>query len=283
MTFLLLEPLEESFSEKRINLTNEVLKIGRKISAKNPPEPYNGIFESKVLSRAHAEIWNDKGKILIKDVGSSNGTFINGKRISEEGQQSAAFELHTGDILEFGIDIKNEEGDDILYRKVSAKKQIEKAENTQEELELLKNIISDLTSKIESIPPTVSKKKILMELDEAHNQERLWIDKYTNLLQSSKQNEKDLELLKIDNQNLTDDNEYTKCQLELSEDRIKELEDKQSFFEKENQTVKDEYAKMKTDYKTLSEKLEKEEKQNESFRKKINELEENYNKIKYEV
>jgi len=29
MTFLLLEPLEESFSEKRINLTNEVLKIGR--------------------------------------------------------------------------------------------------------------------------------------------------------------------------------------------------------------------------------------------------------------
>jgi len=86
-----------------------------------------------------------------------------------------------------------------------------------------------------------------MELDEAHNQERLWIDKYTNLLQSSKQNEKDLELLKIDNQNLTDDNEYTKCQLELSEDRIKELEDKQSFFEKENQTVKDEYAKMKTD------------------------------------
>jgi len=54
-------------------------------------------------------------KILIKDVGSSNGTFINGKRISEEGQQSASFELHTGDNLEFGIDIKNEEGDDSKF------------------------------------------------------------------------------------------------------------------------------------------------------------------------
>ncbi|KAG4108281.1 SMAD/FHA domain-containing protein [Neocallimastix lanati (nom. inval.)] len=283
MTVLLLEPIGESFSEKRINLTNEVLKVGRKISAKNPPEPYNGIFESKVLSRAHAEIWNDKGRILIKDVGSSNGTFINGKRISEEGQQSASFELHTGDVLEFGIDIKNEEGDDILYRKVSAKKQIEKAENTQAELELLKNIILDITSKIESIPPTVSKKKILMELDEAHNQERLWIDKYTNLLQSSKQFEKDLEILKIDNQNLADDNEYTKCQLELSEERVKELEDKQDFFVKENQIVKDEYAKMRNDFKTLNDKLDKEEKQSEKYKRRINELEENYSKTKYEV
>jgi len=306
MTVLLLEPIGESFSEKRINLANDILKVGRKISAKNPPEPYNGIFESKVLSRAHAEIWNDKGKVMIKDVGSSNGTFINGKRISEEGQPSASFELHTGDVLEFGIDIKNEEGDDILYRKVSAKvkiisddssqnyseallnfetiidKQIEKAENTQSELELIKNIILDLTSKIESIPPAVSKKKILMELDEAHNQERLWIDKYTNLLQSSKQNEKDLEILKIDNQNLTDDAEYTKCQLELSEDRVKELEEKQNFYEKENQLVKDEYAKMRADNKILSEKLEKEERQNEKFKKRISELEENCSKIKYE-
>jgi len=29
MTVLLLEPIGESFSEKRINLTNEVLKVGR--------------------------------------------------------------------------------------------------------------------------------------------------------------------------------------------------------------------------------------------------------------
>jgi len=306
MTVLLLEPIGDSFSEKRINLTNDILKVGRKISARNPPESYNGIFESKVLSRAHAEIWNDKGKILIKDVGSSNGTFINGKRISEEGQASASFELHTGDILEFGIDIKNEEGDDILYRKVSAKvkiisdesssnysevlvnfetiidKQIEKAENTQNELEIIKGIIAELTSKIESIPPTVSKKKILMELDEAHNQERLWIDKYTTLLQNSKQNEKDLELLRIDNQNLTDDFEYAKCQLELSEDHIKELEEKQSFYEKENSLVKDEYAKMRNDYKTLTEKLEREERQNEKYKKRIGELEENCSKIKYE-
>jgi len=31
MTVLLLEPIGESFSEKRINLTNDVLKVGRYI------------------------------------------------------------------------------------------------------------------------------------------------------------------------------------------------------------------------------------------------------------
>ncbi|ORX47583.1 hypothetical protein BCR36DRAFT_371646 [Piromyces finnis] len=122
-----------------------------------------------------------------------------------------------------------------------------------------------------------------MELDEAHNQERLWIDKYTNLLKNSRQNEKDLELLKADNQNLIDDAEYTKCQLEISEDRVKELEEKQSFYEKENQIVKDEYAKMRNDYKDLSDKLEREERQNEKFKKRISDLEENCSKIKYEV
>jgi len=97
----------------------------------------------------------------------------------------------------------------------------------------------------------VSKKKILIELDEAHNQERLWIDKYTTLLQSNKQNEKDLELLRIDNQNLTDEAEYSKGQLELSENRIKELEEKQNLYEKENTLVKDEYAKMRNDVSIL--------------------------------
>jgi len=38
-------------------------------------------------------------KIYIKDVRSSNGTFINGERLSSEGQESEPFELKSDDIV----------------------------------------------------------------------------------------------------------------------------------------------------------------------------------------
>lgn len=38
-------------------------------------------------------------QIFIKDVKSSNGTFINGARLSQEGVESPPFELNTDDIV----------------------------------------------------------------------------------------------------------------------------------------------------------------------------------------
>jgi hypothetical protein len=38
-------------------------------------------------------------QIYIKDVKSSNGTFINGERLSPEGHESEPFELKTEDIV----------------------------------------------------------------------------------------------------------------------------------------------------------------------------------------
>lgn len=38
-------------------------------------------------------------QIFIKDVKSSNGTFINGERLSQEGVESEPFELKTGDTV----------------------------------------------------------------------------------------------------------------------------------------------------------------------------------------
>ena len=38
-------------------------------------------------------------KIFIKDVKSSNGTFINGSRLSNEGVESEPFELKTEDVV----------------------------------------------------------------------------------------------------------------------------------------------------------------------------------------
>jgi len=48
--------------------------------------------------------------VFIRDLKSSNGTFVNGIRLSEEGIESAPKELKSGDVLEFGIDILQDDG-----------------------------------------------------------------------------------------------------------------------------------------------------------------------------
>jgi pSer/pThr/pTyr-binding forkhead associated (FHA) protein len=121
---LVLLPLNGTFERKQITvpLFPDVLKIGRQTNAKTVPTPLNGYFDSKVLSRAHAEIWADRnGKIWIRDVKSSNGTFVNGARLSPENRDSEAHELRESDTLELGIDIVSEDQKSIVHHKVSAK------------------------------------------------------------------------------------------------------------------------------------------------------------------
>ncbi|KAI0341540.1 hypothetical protein BDW22DRAFT_1346327 [Trametopsis cervina] len=119
---LYLYPLNDSFIPKHISLINgQRVKIGRQTNAKTVPLERNGYFDSKVLSRQHAEVWEDSGKIFMKDVKSSNGTFINGERLSAEGLESEPFELKTDDIVEFGIDIVGEDNKTIIHHKVAAR------------------------------------------------------------------------------------------------------------------------------------------------------------------
>lgn len=47
----------------------------------------------------HAEVWEHEGKMYIKDVKSSNGTFVNGDRLSAEGVESEPFELKSEDMV----------------------------------------------------------------------------------------------------------------------------------------------------------------------------------------
>ncbi|KAJ5174770.1 uncharacterized protein N7482_000647 [Penicillium canariense] len=121
---LALTPVNGTFEKKQINVPfyPEVLRIGRQTNAKTVPTPVNGFFDSKVLSRQHAEIWADKtGKIWIRDVKSSNGTFVNGNRLSPENRESEPHELRENDTLELGIDIVSEDQNTIVHHKVSAK------------------------------------------------------------------------------------------------------------------------------------------------------------------
>lgn len=59
--------------------------------------------------------------MYIKDVKSSNGTFINGERLSPEAVESDIFELHNNDMVEFGIDITSEDAKTIVHHKVAAR------------------------------------------------------------------------------------------------------------------------------------------------------------------
>ncbi|GAM41298.1 hypothetical protein TCE0_042r14320 [Talaromyces pinophilus] len=121
---LTLIPLNGTFEKKHITVPYmpEVLRIGRQTNAKTIPTPVNGYFDSKVLSRQHAEIWADRrGKIWIRDIKSSNGTFVNGQRLSPESRESEPHELRENDALDLGIDIVSEDQKSIVHHKVSAK------------------------------------------------------------------------------------------------------------------------------------------------------------------
>lgn len=121
---LCLLPMNGTFDRKTISVPffPEVLRIGRQTNAKTVPTPLNGYFDSKVLSRQHAEIWADRvGKIWIRDVKSSNGTFVNGQRLSAENRDSDPHELREQDILELGIDIVSEDQNTVVHHKVAAR------------------------------------------------------------------------------------------------------------------------------------------------------------------
>ncbi|ANB11603.1 Far10p [Sugiyamaella lignohabitans] len=122
---LVLSPLNGTFEKKSlvVPFAPDVLKLGRQTNAKTAPGIDNGYFDSRVLSRQHAEIWADRlsGKVWIKDAKSSNGTYINKQRLSSDNTESEPYELKKNDILELGIDICGDDGITLVHRKISAK------------------------------------------------------------------------------------------------------------------------------------------------------------------
>lgn len=120
-----LSSLNGTFEKKSLVLPfyPDVLRLGRQTSSKTQPAPDNGFFDSRVLSRAHAEVWADydTGHVWIKDSKSSNGTYVNSLRLGDEKSESEPHQLRKNDIIELGIDISNDEGTSFIHRKISAK------------------------------------------------------------------------------------------------------------------------------------------------------------------
>jgi len=79
------------------------------------PDTNNAVFDSRVLSKHQATLIFNRGEFLLRDSGSSNGSFINNFRLSKPGEQSLATKIYSKDILRFGSQVNDK------YKKVKEK------------------------------------------------------------------------------------------------------------------------------------------------------------------
>jgi pSer/pThr/pTyr-binding forkhead associated (FHA) protein len=102
-TYLILNPKDDK-SERRVIMvpgpSASPVRVGRVVNPKTPAKFDNLLFDTKVLSRNHAEVFSDgQGRVFIRDLGSSNGTYINGFRLSADAVASEPFQLIVGQEL----------------------------------------------------------------------------------------------------------------------------------------------------------------------------------------
>jgi HD-GYP domain-containing protein (c-di-GMP phosphodiesterase class II) len=79
---------KEGDGERVLSLNGGTVRIGRH-------EDNDIVFENPYISRYHAEIFSDGSRYLIRDLGSTSGTFANGERITQR-------RLKNGDCIRLG-------------------------------------------------------------------------------------------------------------------------------------------------------------------------------------
>jgi len=95
------------FSEKVLTLVEgEKVTVARAVGEDSPAQD-NAVFDSKVLSRAHAIFSFVNGQFFLKDVGSRNGTFINSFRLSKPMTESDDICLYSQDLIRFGNQVRD--------------------------------------------------------------------------------------------------------------------------------------------------------------------------------
>ncbi|ONH66574.1 Vacuolar protein sorting-associated protein 64 [Cyberlindnera fabianii] len=111
---IILTSLNETFDKKTLVVPThpDVLKLGRPNSSQKAPSMYNGYFDSRVISREHAEFYIRDGIVYLRDCNSSNGTFVNGDKIKEH-------ELKEGDNVDLGVDVDTEKNKHQHHRKIA--------------------------------------------------------------------------------------------------------------------------------------------------------------------
>ncbi|KAI8977598.1 SMAD/FHA domain-containing protein, partial [Mycotypha africana] len=85
-------------------------------------------FKSKVVSRNHAELWTEQGKVFLRDIGSSSGTFLNRIRLSPPSHISPPHEIKDGDTIQLGVDYQG--GLEPIYRAVRIRVELNRQQQT---------------------------------------------------------------------------------------------------------------------------------------------------------
>ncbi|ODV80369.1 uncharacterized protein CANTADRAFT_49735, partial [Suhomyces tanzawaensis NRRL Y-17324] len=105
--YVTLTPLNDTFIKKHLPVATfpDTTKLGRPTGTKHKPDVTNGYFDSRVLSRNHAQIYIDSktGKLMLQDLGSSNGTYLNDVRLSND-----PVEVKVSDTVCLGFNVQAE-------------------------------------------------------------------------------------------------------------------------------------------------------------------------------
>lgn len=72
------------------------LGVANEITFGRAPGCTVSVPDDTFVSQVHARVFNDQGNIIIEDLGSTNGTFVNGNRLTN------AVALQRGDRLQIG-------------------------------------------------------------------------------------------------------------------------------------------------------------------------------------
>ena len=65
------------------------------------------------MSRKHAEVWFADNEFYIRDTKSQSGTFLNAMRLSLPGEESKPFKVKNGDAVQFGVDRRGADEDNM--------------------------------------------------------------------------------------------------------------------------------------------------------------------------
>jgi hypothetical protein len=76
----------------------DVIKLSDGVTSVGRQDDCQLRIKSSQVSRKHCELFEKKGLLLVKDLGSSNGTFVNGKRIQDQRVLEPGDELTIGGV-----------------------------------------------------------------------------------------------------------------------------------------------------------------------------------------
>src|SRR3954451_9120662 len=78
---------------------SSTLKLGDGVTTVGRHDECQLRIKSAQVSRKHCELFEKKGLLMVKDLGSSNGTLVNGKRVQGQRVLEPGDELSIGPIV----------------------------------------------------------------------------------------------------------------------------------------------------------------------------------------